>query len=173
MRIGWAVCATLAIATAAVAEVPGEDYPLLPRYAGAEMVGYRAPALDQVTLPIARIDDAKTVRAVQTLEGQVTHIDYAVRPATPTLAIGRYYTAALERGGYRIVLDCTGQTACGSRMGELIFLSERVSPTGFADGLFGDRMRVIVARRGGDWAMLHLYEGPDRSTIYQVTVDRN
>lgn len=172
MRIIWAVCVA-AITTAAVAEVPGEDHPLLPRYAGAEIVAYRAPALDRVTLPVARIDDANTVRAVQTLEGQVTHIDYAVRPATPTLAIGRHYTAALEHGGYRIVFDCTGEAACGKRMGELIFLSDRVSPSGFADGLFGDRMRVIVARRGDAWAMLHVYEGPDRSTIYQVTVDRN
>lgn len=173
MRIGWASCAIMAIATAAVAAPSGEDHPLLPRYASAELREYRAPAEDQVTLPIARIDDVNTVRAVQTVGGQVTHIDYVVRPATPTLAIARHYTTALERGGYRIVFDCAGEAACGKHMGELIFLSDRVSPSGFADGLFGNRMRVMVARRGDDWAMLHLYEGPDRSTIYQVTVDRN
>lgn len=173
MRIAWALCATIAVATAAVAAPSGEDHPLLPRYAGAELREYRAPALDRVTLPIARIDDVNTVRAVQTVEGQVTHIDHAVRPATPTLAIARHYAAALERGGYRTVFDCTGEAACGKHMGELIFLSDGVAPSGFADGLFGNRMRVIVARRGDDWAMLHLYEGPDRSTIYQVTVDRN
>lgn len=173
MRIGWALCATMAIATTAFADTAGEDHPLLPRYPGAELREYRAPTLDRVTLPIARIDDVNTVRAVQTLEGQVTHIDYAVRPATPTMAIARHYAAALERGGYRTVFDCAGEAACGKHMGELIFLSDRVAPSGFADGLFGNRMRVIVARRGDDWAMLHLYEGPDRSTIYQVTVDQN
>ena len=161
-----------ATASTAWADRPGEDHPLLPRYAGAAIKNYRPPAEDQVVLPIARIDDATTTRAVRTLEGRVTHIDYATPTAVPTLAVGRYYTGLLQRAGYRTVFDCTGTVACGKDMGRLIFLTDRVAPDGFADGLFGNRMRVIVAQRGDDWVLLHLFEGPDRTTISEVTVDK-
>ena len=49
-----------ATASTAWADRPGEDHPLLPRYAGAAIKNYRPPAEDQVVLPIARIDDATT-----------------------------------------------------------------------------------------------------------------
>lgn len=88
-----------ATASTAWADRPGEDHPLLPRYAGAAIKNYRPPAEDQVVLPIARIDDATTTRAVRTLEGLVTHIDYATPTAVPTLAVGRYYTGLLQRAG--------------------------------------------------------------------------
>lgn len=40
-----------------------------------------------------------------------------------------------------------------------------------ADGLFNDRIRVLVARSGSNWALLHIAEGPDRSQIYQLIVE--
>ncbi|WP_442679348.1 hypothetical protein ACSBM8_17920 [Sphingomonas sp. ASY06-1R] len=171
LRFGWTALAAIVMATQAGAEVAGEDHPLLPRYEGAEIRAYRAPSVDQVTIPVARIGDADATTGVRLMEGTVTHIDYVVSPATATLQIGRYYEALLQRAGFRFVFTCAGEQACGGDMGKLVFNSGRVSPTGFADGLFGDRMRVIVAQRGGSWVFLHIYEGPDRSTIYEIVVD--
>ncbi len=171
VRFAWMALATMLLATHAAAEVHGEDHPLLPRYDGAEIKDYRAPSLDEVTIPVARIGDADATTGVRRMEGTVTHIDYAVTPATATLQIGRYYETLLQSAGFRFVFTCAGEQACGGDMGKLIFNSGKVAPTGFADGLFGDRMRVIVAQRGATWVLLHIYEGPDRSTIYEVVVD--
>lgn len=173
MRLSIALCSSMLFAATAMADVPGEDHPLLPRYAGAEIRAYRAPSQDVVIIPASRVGDEKAAGLARQASGRVTHIDYVLTPATATAQVGRYYEGVLQSAGFRTVFSCVGEKACGSGMGALIFNSGKVAPTGFADGLFGDRMRVIVARRGDAWAMLHVYEGPDRSTIYQVTVDRN
>lgn len=170
MRIVMAAAALL-FAVPTLAEVPGEDHPLLPRYPGAEIRGYRAPTLDEVVIPTERIGDAKVAAAARPLEGKVTHIDYAVTPGVGTLGVARYYEKVLTDAGFRTVFACSGESACGPGMGELIFLSGKVAPTGLADGLFGDRMRVIVAQRGADRVLLHIYEGPDRTTIYEAVVE--
>jgi hypothetical protein len=159
------------ISSAAVAEVPGDDHPLLPRYQGAEITGYRAPSQDTVLIPTGRIGDAEAPRLSKQLEGVVTHIDYAVRPALATTQVGNYYAKLLRDAGFETVFTCVGESACGGGMGALIFNSGKVAPTGLADGLFGDRMRVIVAKRGSDWVLIHIYEGPDRTTIYEAVVE--
>jgi hypothetical protein len=56
-------------------------------------------------------------------------------------------------------------------MGALILNSGKVAPVGLADGLFNDRIRVVIARRANIWAVLHIAEGPDRSQIYEAVVD--
>ena len=56
-------------------------------------------------------------------------------------------------------------------MGSLIVNSGKVASVGCADGLFNDRICVLVARRGGTWVLLHIAEGPDRSQIYQAAVE--
>lgn len=158
-------------ASAAMAEVPGEDHPLLPRYDGAEIRAYRAPSRDQVIIPTSRVGDEKAAGLAKQLAGTVTHIDYVLTPATATMQVGRYYEGVLQSAGFRTVFSCVGEKACGSGMGALILNSGKVAPTGFADGLFGDRMRVIVAQCGTTWALLHIYEGPDRTAIYETVVD--
>jgi hypothetical protein len=170
-RFPWIAFATMLMATQAAAEVPGEDHPQLPRYEGAEIRAYRAPSQDVLIVPVARIGNAETTTGVRRMKGDVTHIDYVVTPGVATLQIGRYYVALLQNAGFRPVFICGGEKACGAEMGKLIFNSGKVAPTGFADGLFGDRMRVIVAQRGETWVLLHIYEGPDRSTIYEAVVE--
>jgi hypothetical protein len=171
VRLSIALCLASLVATTAMAEVPGEDHPLLPRYEGAEIRAYRAPSQDSVIIPTSRVGDEKAAALAKQISGDVTHIDYILTPATATAQVGRYYEGVLRSAGFRTVFSCVGESACGSGMGALIFNSGKVAPTGFADGLFGDRMRVIVAQRGSTWALLHIYEGPDRTTIYEAVVD--
>ncbi|MEN3746815.1 hypothetical protein TPR58_06535 [Sphingomonas sp. HF-S3] len=159
------------ISSAAIAEVPGDDHPLLPRYEGAEITGYRAPSQDTVLIPTGRVGDAEAPRLSRQLDGVVTHIDYAVRPALATAQVGSYYANLLRAAGFETIFSCVGEAACGGGMGALIFNSGKVAPVGLADGLFGDRMRVIVARRDADWVLIHIYEGPDRTTIYETVVE--
>ena len=171
LRLSLALCLGMLAASMATAEVSGTDHPLLPRYDGAEIRAYRAPSQDQVIIPTGRVGDEKVAERTKPMTGNVTHIDYVLNPATATMQVGHYYEDVLRSAGFRTAFTCAGEQACGSGMGALIFNSGKVAPTGFADGLFGDQMRVIVAQRGDIWALIHIYEGPDRTTIYETVVD--
>lgn len=171
MRLSFLALTAMFAATAVSAEVPGEDHPLLPRYEGAEIRAYRAPSPDVVVIPTGRVGDERAAALAKPVSGRVTHIDYVLTPATATMQVGRYYEGMLRSAGFLTIFSCVGEKACGSGMGALTFNSGKVAPTGFADGLFGDRMRVIVAQRGTTQVLLHIYEGPDRTTIYEAVVD--
>lgn len=161
----------LALGAPVVAQdADGSDHPLLPRYEGADIRKYRAGALDETLIPIGAItsEGAKTSR--RKLEGTITHIDYRVKPATAPLQIERHYKGVLQAAGFETVYNCVG-AACGRDMGSLILNSGKVAPVGFADGLFNDRIRVLVARSGDSWVLLHIAEGPDRSQVYQLVVE--
>ncbi len=148
----------------------GEDHPLLPRYAEAVIVGYRATSIDEIVVPTGPIakEDATANRKV--IEGRITHIDYRVTPATAPLQIERYYQDVLRDAGFALIYSCVGP-ACGRDMGSLILNSGKVAPAGLADGLFNDKVRVVVSRRGETWVLLHVAEGPDRSQIYQAVIE--
>lgn len=176
MRIGLmntvltAVTAILAVAPASAQDADGQDHAGLPRYVNAVIDGYRSPSLDQVALPIGPVANEDAATNLQELEGRVTHIDYRVTPATAPLQIERYYDDLLHRQGFETVYRCVGP-ACGGDMGSLILNSGKVAPVGLADGLFNDRIRVLAARRGDTWVLLHIAEGPDRSQIFQMVVE--
>lgn len=148
----------------------GKDHPILPRYPQAVIDGYRAPSLDEVTIPTGPIANAEAVTNRRLLEGQVTHIDYRVKPATAPLQIQRYYDDLLKNAGFLVTYSCVGP-ACGRDMGSLILNSGKVAPVGLADGLFNDKIRVVIARRADTWVVLHIAEGPDRSQIFEAVVE--
>ena len=148
----------------------GEDHPALPRYPAAVIDGYRAPSLDEIVIPTGPIASAEAQTNRKRMEGTITHIDYRVKPATAPLQIERHYRDLFSKGGFAIVYACVGP-ACGRDMGSLILNSGKVAPVGLADGLFNDRIRVVVAQRGDTWALLHIAEGPDRSQIYEAVVE--
>ncbi|AHE53058.1 hypothetical protein [Sphingomonas sanxanigenens] len=151
-------------------DIDGEDHPALPRYPHAVIDGYRAPSLDEVTVPIGPIANAEAPTNRRLLEGKVTHIDYRVKPATAPLQIQRYYDDLLKQRGFSVAYACVGP-ACGRDMGSLILNSGKVAPTGLADGLFNDKIRVVVAHRADTWVVLHIAEGPDRSQIFEAVVE--
>lgn len=171
VRYFMTVAAILVSSAPAIAQDrAGADHPLMPRYEGSFIRQYRAPALDHVVMPSGAIVNQNAAANRQTLEGEVTHIDYRIKPATAPLQIERHYKQALDQAGFQIVYQCVGPV-CGKDMGSLILNSGKVSPVGFADGLFNDRIRVLVARSGSNWALLHIAEGPDRSQIYQLIAE--
>jgi len=166
----------LAVASCAVSgpllaqDSDGEDHPILPRYPQSAIDGYRAPSLDEVVIPTGPIANAGAQTNRVVVEGKVTHIDYRVKPATAPLQIERYYDDVLKKAGFSIAYSCVGP-ACGRDMGALILNSGKLAPVGLADGLFNDRIRVVVARRADSWVVLHIAEGPDRSQIFQAVVE--
>lgn len=126
--------------------------------------------MDEVIISTGPIANAEAQTNRVTLEGRATHIDYRVKPATAPLQIERYYDDLLKNAGFSIAYSCVGP-ACGRDMGALILNSGKLAPVGLADGLFNDRILVVVARRADSWVVLHIAEGPDRSQIFQAVVE--
>jgi hypothetical protein len=146
------------------------DPAFLPRYEGAVIRSYRQPSVDEIAIPVGPVADEDNPRSVELLEGDVSHIDYRIAPAVSPLAVERHYRSAFEAAGYEIVFACQGETACGRDMASFILNSGHVAPRGLADGIFSDRIRVLVARQGRDWVLMHVNDGPDAARVYVATV---
>lgn len=167
-----ALSAPVPTPSAGLSDVVGSrDHPAMPRFEGAEIRAWRSLPVADVRIPRGRIDNAAATENVAPLQGQATHIDYVIRPPVPPLDLDRYYEGVLRAGGYETVFSCTGVARCGTAMGELVLLSDHVAPAGFADGLFNDRLRVVTARKGATWIVLHIIDGPDRSLVYQLVLE--
>lgn len=147
------------------------DHDDLPRMEGARIRAWRQLSVAEITLPTGTVNDSGASEDTLRLQGQISHLDYAIRPAVPPLEMTRHYEAALREGGYETVFSCAGITRCGAGMGSLILLSDKTAPAGFADGVFNDQVRVIVARKGATWVLLHMTRGPDRSLVYQAVIE--
>ncbi|KMS56624.1 hypothetical protein V474_14035 [Novosphingobium barchaimii LL02] len=142
----------------------------LPRFEGAKIRGYRQPSLNEIVIPTGAIADENHLKAALHPGGEAEHVDYVVRPAVAPIAVDRYYRAMLEGAGCTTVLTCTGEGACGPDRGSLILNSGKVAPTGLADGIFSDKMRVIVARRRDHWVLMHTNTGSDAAHIYVASI---
>lgn len=153
-----------------VDQAGSSDPAFLPRYEGAIIRRYRQPSVDEIVIPMGAVADEDNPRSIELLEGDVTHIDYRIAPAVSPLAVERHYRSVLEAAGYRIAFACQGFTACGPDMASLILNSGHVAPAGLADGIFSDRIRVLVGRQGRDWVLMHVNEGPDSARVYVATV---
>lgn len=147
------------------------DYEDLPRMDGARIRAWRQLSVAEITLPTDAVAEGAAPENALRLQGQISHLDYAIRPAVAPIDMARHYEEALREGGYETVFVCTGIARCGSGMGALILLSDTVAPAGFADGVFNDQLRVVVARKGSTWVLLHMTRGPDRSLVYQAVIE--
>src|SRR5690606_27118666 len=147
------------------------DHADLPRMDGARIRAWRQLSVAEITLPTGAVAEGDTPQSALRLQGQISHLDYVIRPAVAPIDMARHYEEALREGGYETVFACTGIARCGSGMGALILLSDTVAPAGFADGVFNDQLRVVVARKGATWVLLHMTRGPDRSLVYQAVIE--
>lgn len=155
------------------ADVRGSrDHADLPRFENGRIRAYRTYDNAEILIPKASINTRadETEKTIK-LQGAVQHSDYVIRPLRPSNELDRHYETALRRGGFETVFTCSGTAACGTRMGSLILNEGVVSPVGFADGLFNDRLQVRVARKGSTWVLLHMIQGPDRALVYQAVIE--
>lgn len=161
-----------AIMTPAAAQdrVEGQDPAFLPRFEGAVIREYRQASRDEIVIPTGPVADEKRPPSVELLEGTIVHIDYLVTLAVAPLSIEQHYRAMLDQAGYEIYFDCHGERQCGRDMASLILNSGHVAPAGLADGIFGDGIRLLVARKGRDWVLMHVNSGPDAAHAYVATV---
>lgn len=92
---------------------PGEDHPLLSRFASADLTHYSATSYDAVELPAGPIDEDGEPETVLEPEGRITWLGYRVPKDHSMLEVVRNYEAALADSDFEILYSCEGE-ACGS-----------------------------------------------------------
>jgi OmpA-OmpF porin, OOP family len=93
------------------ADVSGSrDHPLVGRYAGSEIVGYRTTDFDEVKIVDGPFDPTKADKqsgaGFKKVEGRQTLVYYKLPQGRSTLEVLRNYEASLGEKSFRIVFSC-------------------------------------------------------------------
>lgn len=152
-----------------------KDHPLLSRFSGATIEGYKQSDYDEAELPNAPIATKEGAK-LMTVEGRVTRIGYRIDASHSLLEISRNYEQALAAGKFQTVYSCKGQD-CGSEFSAVVVNSGRVMPVMFP-ATFNDKQRAVLAKRSGPdgdtWAFLFLMDDTDSNKanyVYEEIVE--
>ncbi|MFK2905195.1 DUF4892 domain-containing protein [Dyella ginsengisoli] len=113
--------ATLALAGTAIADAQdmpdhdlagSHDHPLVSRFAGSVITGYRAVDYDRMLLPLGKTVDDKLSKS-DTVEGRITRIAYVAPAGKSALEIFRNFRQALSAAGFTTRFSCEGDPGCG------------------------------------------------------------
>lgn len=90
-----------------------KDHPLLPRYAGSEIVLYSRKAFDLYAAPLAgviREGDRYRFSKILPLEGSVTRLGYVAPAGRSALEVFRNYEGVLKSKGFTPLFSADGET---------------------------------------------------------------
>lgn len=131
-------CATLsqvAFAQLNFREVKGgKDHPLLSRFEGSKLVGYKETQFDEAELPgsAPRFKDNKlTIDKPLKLEGKYTQIGYVYAKDRSGLEVFRNYQAAIAKAGMKVLFTCE-KDACANL--QSYYSSSYLLRDGFLEG---------------------------------------
>jgi len=168
-----AACAIL-FATAASAQagltsdIPGaKDHPLIPRYAGSTIFGYKFQRYSEATMPLGpatkTFDAKRSFEKLEKLEGPRTTILYLAPQERTSLEVYRNYRNALEKQGFATLYECRLDT-CGVQIDDAIYFysNERQIATSqaaqyaFTQGVEDPRLWVgkLDRREGPLWVLV-------------------
>jgi outer membrane protein OmpA-like peptidoglycan-associated protein len=112
IRLAAAAC--LLLATGAFAAEPAKDHPLVGRYEGAVLDGYKAAAYDEVGLikePFQNWSGGKP--ELLQVEGKVTLYLYKLPRERSLLEVQRNYESSLKAKGFEVLFTCgTANASC-------------------------------------------------------------
>jgi OOP family OmpA-OmpF porin len=166
------------VAGALAADVPGsQDYPLLGRYQGSEIVGYQVTEYDETTLldgPFDPVDTSKWAGpGFKDVEGRLILIYYKLPEGRSTLEVMRNYEDSLKSKGFSIAFSCasskgtcfqTGEPDSGYHLGSAIGDPLKLPKLGddYANNWFQEGGRYLLARldrpEGAVYVALYLGE---------------
>ena len=185
-----AVIVAPAIADRAWAEdVAGsQDYPLLGRYQGSEIVAYEVTEYDETTVVDAPFDPVDTSKwsgpGFKDVEGRIVLIYYTLPEGRSTLEVMRNYEDSLKSKGFSVVFACaTSKGTCfqsgepesgyhlGSAIGDPLKLPKLVDD--YANNWFQEGGRYLLAKldrpEGTVYAALYLGES-NRGNVAVVKI---
>ena len=178
MMLAGVVLAQAIVAGAWAADVPGsQDYPLLGRYQGSEIVGYQVTEYDETTVldgPFDPVDTSKRAGpGFKDVEGRIILIYYKLPEGRSTLEVMRNYEDSLKGKGFSIVFSCasskgtcfqSGEPDSGYHVGSAIGDPLKLPKLGddYANNWFQEGGRYLLARldrpEGAVYAALYLGE---------------
>jgi outer membrane protein OmpA-like peptidoglycan-associated protein len=116
VAILFAVSGTVAVQAA---DMKGaRDHPMISRYEGSEIIGYKQDAFNEHALFTGKATSpggaGKNPDSVKTIEGRVTMITYRNPAERTTLEVFRNYELALQEAGFSTLFSCKNEE-CGGR----------------------------------------------------------
>jgi outer membrane protein OmpA-like peptidoglycan-associated protein len=171
--LGIACFSVLAAAPVIAQDVKGSaDHPLIPRYEGSEIRGFKTSAFEEYRLIISKILKRNGESEGDTftrLEGKVSHRLYRAPKDRSVLEVFRNYEGALQKAGFTAVFACQ-QKDCGQ------WFNGAMNPSARYNGLiYGGQQRYLaakLARPEGD-VYVSLYATsfePENRTFVQLDV---
>ncbi|MBX3498954.1 MAG: DUF4892 domain-containing protein [Alphaproteobacteria bacterium] len=168
-----AACAAMS-ATAASAQIDlsrdiagARDHPLIPRYQGSVIFGYKVERYVEATMPLGpatkSIEARRGFERVEKLEGPRTRILYLAPPQRTSLEVYRNYRNALEKQGFATVYECRADE-CGVQIEDAIYYDSKerqitgnqVAEHAFTMGVEDPRLWVgkLDRREGPLWVLV-------------------
>lgn len=116
-----ATSGVIAFSSTHAADQPGaKDHPLVSRYAGSEILKYESKDFDRYILPLAKSDNRRRgPEKSETIEGQVTRINYHAPVGRTALEVFRNYEQSLQSAGFNVIFSCE-DADCGGDLSHAI-----------------------------------------------------
>jgi len=111
----WRIVPFLVVLPGIAADLPGsQDPPLMKRYAGSELIGYRAPKFEEYVMPLGRPVqiDPPSYEKSQKVEGQLSRYTYLAPTGRTPSEVFRNYQLEFQRLNIETVYE-KGPTARG------------------------------------------------------------
>lgn len=145
-------------------ESQAPDHPLIPRFAGADVIGARDIDYDAMLVPLGPAykdeDGVRRFRDSQEVEGRVTLRLYRAPEGKSVLQVYRNYERALKARGFEPLFACKGEGECGDDF-EFIYEPAPVGPE-YSGQMEESGYRFLAARAKGEegetYALLLVYE---------------
>lgn len=122
-----------------------KDHPLLSRYEGSWINRYSQKQFEAFTYPTAaELVDYNKLKQSQTVEGELTFIEYATPEGVTATQVFRTYQTQLAKAGFKVIFACrTGE--CGDM--PMHFVREYVegSSTQIGNAMVGKKGSYLVA----------------------------
>jgi outer membrane protein OmpA-like peptidoglycan-associated protein len=135
----------------------GKDHPLVQRFTGSWLVGYKHVAFDQTVIPTAKDYDVSrgyAFKQTQAVEGEITRLFYLAPKGKSPLEVQRNYEQALVAAGLQRQFSCDKDCGEGAAMFQAMDKT-----TGYEEGIQwaeGD-----IPFPGGSFPIRMVAEGPD------------
>lgn len=98
------------------------DSPLVSRYAGSWIIGYRHLHYGALDLPLSKSEHAALeLDKTQREEGELTRILYVNPPGRSALEVFRNYQQALTNAGFKTLFECEGKAGCGTLFHQAVY----------------------------------------------------
>ena len=90
----------------------GVDHPLIKRFTGSSLIGYRTIDWEQSQMPTGVKVDRRSMKEFVSVEGKVTRLIYLAPTGKARLEVFRNYQQALEGAGLKVIFMCEKEKGC-------------------------------------------------------------